>query len=145
MRNENNAIKIDSSGLFRKPYSVEHPSNQFFNSDTWGDISSTMPYAYINGQSYTATLKDAVIIFATVIGVSNPSYNLYLPNPSTCPGKVYYVKNIADNASSTNIQVSGDTYMMNPGDTGMVQSYNIGKKSAIIVSVQWAWAIFYCG
>ena len=104
-----------------------------------------MPYAYINGQSYTATLKDAVIIFAMVLGVSNPSYNLYLPSPADCPGKVYYVKNIADNASSTNIQVSGETYMMNPGDTGMAQSYNIGKKSAIIVSVQWAWAIFYCG
>ena len=145
LRNENNAIKIDSSGLFRKPYNVIHPSNKFFNSDTWGDISSMMPYAYINGQSYTATLKDAVIIFAMVLGVSNPSYNLYLPSPADCPGKVYYVKNIADNASSTNIQVSGETYMMNPGDTGMAQSYNIGKKSAIIVSVQWAWAIFYCG
>ena len=142
-RNENNALKIDATGLLRAPFNIDNPSSQY--NGTWCDISSTMPYAYINGQSYTASLKDAVIIFATVIGVSNPSYNLYLPNPSTCPGKVYYVKNIADNASSTNIQVYGETYMMNPGDTGIVQSYNIGKKSAIIVSVLWAWAIFYCG
>ena len=145
-RGENNALKIDATGLLRAPYSVSSPSSQYINIGTWGDISSTMPYAFINDQSYTASLKDAVIIFSNVFGVSNPSYNLYLPEPSTCPGKVYYVKNIADNASSTNIQVSGnEAYMMNPGDTGRVQSYDIGKKSAIIVSVLWSWAIFYCG
>jgi len=140
----NNAMRVQNGGIMRSVFS---PKDGSFV-DKWADISSLLPYAYINTQYYTAGLDVGVILFSTVLGVSDPAYYLYLPKPSTCPGKVYFVKNLADNSSSTNVYVSGDTTgnnFMDPDDTEIRSSVDIGRRSAIFVSAMHEWVYFYCG
>lgn len=144
IRCQNNALRVQSGSIMRSVFS---PKDASFV-DKWADISSLMPYVYLNQQNYTAGLDVGVIIFSTVTGVSNPSYNLYLPKPSDCPGKVYFVKNTASNSSSTNVYVSGDTRgynFMDPDDCKTRNTVNIGQRSAFFVSALWEWVYFYCG
>lgn len=144
IRCSDNAFRVEFDGIKRTAYNSYRGG---FN-NIWSDISSTMPYAFVNSQSYTAGLNVGIIIFSTVLGVSNPSYSLYLPKPSDCPGKVYFVKNIADNSSSTKVYVSGDTSganFMDPDDTQTRTNIDIGKRSSIFVSALNYWVHFYCG
>ena len=104
IRNGSQAIRAIDGKLQRNTYNTNTPNNF---STQWGDISSTVPYRIVNATSYTATVDDCLITFSTVVGNDSAQRVLYLPHPSTCPGKFYFVKNISVN--NTIAYVSGHT------------------------------------
>lgn len=95
IRNGNQAIRVKDGKLERNSYNAgAHTFGTY-----WSDLSSTMPYRILNVASHTATLDDCIIVFSTIIG-ENPNRTLTLPAPNTCPGKIYFVKNL-NNAQCT--------------------------------------------
>ena len=103
IRNGASAIRAYNGKLQRN--SVNTNTTTF--SDKWSDLSSTVPYRIVNTATYTATTDDCLIYFSTVIGNNDAQRVLYLPHPSTCPGKFYFVKNGTIN--NTIAYVSGHT------------------------------------
>lgn len=89
IRNGNSAIRVKDGKLQRNSYNAG--ANTF--GTYWSDLSSTMPYRIVNTTNHTATLDDCIIVFSTVLEGST-SRTLTLPEPNTCPGKIYFVKNI---------------------------------------------------
>ena len=106
-----------------------------------------MPYCIVNALTYTATLNDGFITFNTVIGQQDSAQRiLYLPNPSTCAGKKYYVKNKV--GSNTRIYVSGaastDKYFIEHSTNVSTNNLAVDNHSAILISDGLHWMEFYC-
>lgn len=143
LRNGNSAIRLKDGKLQRNMFATDE---DYYDS-RFSDISSTMPYAYIKDITYTATVDDSLIIFGKSFSSSNETHTLYLPKPSTCPGKVYYVRNI--DTSSTRVYVSGASSNLNyflPEDSNSeTNNISIGNKSCMIISCSFFWVLFYCG
>jgi len=87
-------LRLENGRILRNGYNEADRDNNTM-SNIYSDISSTVPYQIINALTYTATIYDALICFSTVIGQTDSAQRtLYLPEPGSCPGKIYYVKNI---------------------------------------------------
>lgn len=109
-------------------------------STIFGDISSTVPYIINNSLNYYATMNDALIIFSTVLN-DNSRRNLYLPIPTNCQGKVYYIKNIQIN--NTRIMVNGEgKWFMDKSSNGVLEYVDIGDDSAMFISCGFYWIRF---
>lgn len=144
IRNGNTAIRLKDGQLQRNVYET----NDTYYNNTFGDISSILPYRYLNQLTYTATLNDAVIIYSSVVGSANSAQRtLYLPRPSICPGKIYYIKNTVGN--NTRIYVSGatssDYYFMQADSSSTAKNLSIGDNSCMLISCLYNWVLFYCG
>ena len=143
LRNGASAIRLKDGHLERNEYNSTHP----IYSDNFSDISTTMPYSIINSLSYTATLNDGFITFSTVINQDDDAQRkLYLPLPSTCAGKKYYIKNKV--GSDTQIYVGGasasDNYFIEHNSNERVNTINIDSHSTILISDGFNWMEFYC-
>lgn len=109
-------------------------------STIFGDISSTVPYIINNSLNYYATMNDALIIFSTVLN-DNSRRNLYLPIPTNCQGKVYYIKNIQVN--NTRIMVNGEgKWFMDKSSNGVLEYIDIGDDAAMFISCGFYWLRF---
>ena len=111
------------------------------------DLTTTIPYEIINTLGYTPTLNDGIIAFSTVIGESDSTErSLHLPNPTTCAGKKYYVKNLV--GSTTKVYISGgtasDRYFVQHASNTPVNSLSIDNHSVMLVSIGTYWIEFYC-
>lgn len=141
IRNGASAIRAYNGKLQRN--SVNTNTTTF--SDTWSDLSSTVPYRIVNTATYTATTDDCLIYFSTVIGNNDAQRLLYLPHPSTCPGKFYFVKNGTTN--NTIAFVSGHTteYMFVwHSATNKQYSIKFDAESEIFISCGLFWISFNC-
>lgn len=143
IRNGASAIRLKDGKIQRNEYNSIHP---YFNTN-FSDISTTMPFCIVNDLTYTATLNDGFITFNTVIGQADSAQRiLYLPNPSTCAGKKYYIKNKV--GSNTRVYVSGaastDKHFIEHNTN--VSSNNLApdNHSTILISDGLHWMEFYC-
>ena len=142
IRNGASAIRAYNGKIQRNSYNVGNSSNF---SNYWGDISSTVPYRIVNTATYTATTDDCLIFFSTVVGNNDAQRVLYLPHPSTCPGKFYFVKNGVVN--NTIAFVSGHTqeYMFVwHSATNKQYSIKFDAESEIFISCGLFWISFNC-
>lgn len=143
LRNGASAIRIKDGHIERNEYQVTSPS---YNAN-FMDISTTMPYKICNDLTYTATKDDGMIAFSNVVGQQDSAQRtLYLPDPSTCAGKQFFVKNLV--GSNTNVQVSGAAsstrYFIEHNSNSTVNYLSIDNHSAIIISMGLYWIEFYC-
>ncbi len=142
IRNGSSAIRAYNGKIQRNTYNVGNSTNF---STHWGDISSTVPYRIVNTTACTATTDDCMIFFSTVVGNNDAQRVLYLPEPSTCPGKFYFVKN--GEINNTIAYVSGHTsekLFIWQADTGKEASVNFGGESEIFISCGLYWICFNC-
>ena len=143
IRNGNSAIRLKDGKLQRNAFNILDKTY----STTFGDISSLLPYDYVNSLTKTATLDDCVIIFSTVIGqTASAQRTLYLPLPHSCPGKMYFVRNVAGN--NTKVYVSGatssDNYIIPFNSNTAVNNVSINAQSTIFINGLENWIQFYC-
>lgn len=143
IRNGATAIRIKDGHIERNEYNSINP---YYNTN-FSDISTTMPFCIVNDLTYTATLNDGFITFNTVIGQADSAQRiLYLPNPSTCAGKKYYVKNKV--GSNTRVYVSGaagtDKYFMEHNTNVSANNIGIDNHSTILISDGFHWMEYYC-
>ena len=112
-----------------------------------GDISSTIPVSYNNSLTHTASYKDGLIVFSTVIGESDGAQRtLTLPDPSSiAPGKWFMGKNIVGDNTHIQCGTSSNPKLIKPGSNDYDYDYNIGNKSFKVVNDGFEWIIFYCG
>ena len=105
----------------------------------FGDISTTIPMAYVNQNYYTPTAMDGLIIFSTVIGIADSDMRtLTLPSPSTMPaGKWYIVKNIVGN----NTQVIGTIIPFD--DHNVTYTMSIGHSTVKFINTGYEWIEVY--
>lgn len=141
LRNGAQAIRLLNGKIQRNSYNTGTPST-FMNN--WSDISSTIPYRIINTTNYTATVDDGLIYFAT--DLSQPTMRtLTLPAASTCPGKIFFVKN----GTSGNVfrivsqQTTGD-FMWHSDNTIQNQIDDAGRESYFFISCRLFWISFNC-
>lgn len=143
LRNGNAAIRLKDGRLQRN---VLNNSNNTY-STTFADASTQLPYDFVNSLTKIATLNDGVIIFSSVIGTPDTEQRtLYLPRPSECPGKIYYVKNIV--GSNTKVYVNSasttEPYFMASNSNSQYNNITINANSAIFISGVWTWIHFSC-
>ena len=143
IRNGNSAIRLKDGKVERNQYSASADTY----SSTFMDLTTTIPYEIINTLGYTPTLNDGIIAFSTVIGESDSrERSLHLPNPTTCAGKKYYVKNLV--GSTTKVYISGgtasDRYFVQHASNTPVNSLSIDNHSVMLVSIGTYWIEFYC-
>lgn len=144
LRNGNSAIRLYDGKLQRNLFNADNTTY----STTFADISSTLPYDVVNGIYETVSLDDCVIAFSNASGSADSAQRtLYLPVPSTCQGKMYFVKNMV--GSSTLVRVTGasstQNYFIASNSNASSNTISIGNAASIFVSVGVAWIQFYCG
>ena len=101
---------------------------------------------FSNNNSYTANIDDSIII------VNNSSrsgaHYIYLPLPSTCNGKVFYIKNIVG-GKTVNVKVTGtseDLIIEADGNKGTAtDNISIGNRSYMFISIYDYYIVYYCG
>lgn len=141
IRNGASAIRAYNGKLQRN--SVNTNTTTF--SDTWSDLSSTVPYRIVNTTTYTATTDDCLIYFSTVVGNNDAQRVLYLPHPSTCPGKFYFVKNGVVNNTITYVNGHGTEYLFVwHSETSKWPSIKFDAESEIFISCGLFWISFNC-
>lgn len=145
LRNGDSAIRLKDGHIERNVYNAINP----YYSNIFCDISSTVPYALVNTLTYTATLNDGLIVFSSVIGRNdNDLRTLYLPNPSTCAGKFYYVKNMVGDSTSVQVTNAGtQNYFIEQASTTHSTSNEVSCEyhSIIFISIGMYWLSFFCG
>ena len=125
LRNGKSAIRLKDGKLERNTYLRGAGYSNIFS-----DLSSTIPFNIINTQTYTANLDDALIIFSTYTGSGRRT--LYLPNPDTCYGKLYYVKNTV--GGGLDVKVNGMTNVICPKSSiSPVTTHTINNDATIYV------------
>lgn len=143
IRNGASAIRIINGKIQKNECNTQTPSyNTHFM-----DLSSSCPYTIVNALGYTPTLDDGIIAFSTVLNQQDSvQRTLHVPNPSTCAGKQYYVKNIV--GGNTKVYVSGGDsstpYFIQHGSNNKVNNLSIDNHSVILVSMGLYWLEFYC-
>lgn len=143
-RRENSQLDIDDEGIYRTGWDSERNENRNWQ---MGDISSTIPVSYNNSLTHTASYKDGLIVFSTVIGESDGAQRtLTLPDPSSiAPGKWFMGKNIVGDNTHIQCGTSSNPKLIKPGSNDYDYDYNIGNKSFKVVNDGFEWIIFYCG
>ena len=143
IRNGNQALRVKDGKIQRNVYDTTNVAY----SSTFGDISSTLPYDFVNELRKTATLDDCVIIFSSMNGeLDSAQRTLYLPHPSECTGKMYIIRNVVGN--NTKVYVDGattDNLFLPSNSNTAVSNISIGSSPTILVSGMWAWMQLYCG
>ena len=144
IRNGASAIRLKDGKLERNIY---NPSQLNAYNSTFMDLTTTVPYQVVNSLTYTATLNDGVIAYSTVIGQQDSAQRtLYLPNPTTCAGKKYYIKNIVGNNTRVYVANSSitDKYFVEHASNSQVNYISIDNHSVMLLSVAGTWIEFYC-
>ena len=128
-------IQSSTSGIVRNDISTSASAT----SGKFGDISSTIPMAYVNSLTYTPTALDGLIVFSTVIGQADDSQRtLTLPSPSSVPaGKWYKVKNICGN--NTVVTCTQENKIVYFDDHGWHNSSNIGDDMYSFINTGYEW------
>lgn len=128
-------IQSSTSGIVRNDISTSANAT----SGKFGDISSTIPMAYINALNYTPTALDGLIVFSTVIGQADDAQRtLTLPSPSSLPaGKWYKVKNICGN--NTVVTCTQENKIVYFDDHGWHSSSNIGDDMYSFINTGYEW------
>lgn len=110
-------VRISNSGITKSDMMISDTPNNDYSSGKFGEISTTIPVNRINATAYTATVRDGLIIFSTVLGTSDgANRRLTLPDPKTMPlGKWFKIKNIVGNNTTVTCAISDaiipfDTY-----------------------------------
>ena len=138
IRNGNSILRAYDGKLQRNSYNAGANSvGNYFS-----DISSTVPYRIINVSSHTATLDDCMIVFSTMVG-SNPTRYLTLPSPSSCPGKMYFVKNIVA-GSNTVVKCTSSNAFIWHADASHENDVSFGLDSNFFISCGLYWISFNC-
>ena len=119
---------------------------------TWNthfmDFSTAIPYRIVNETTCTATLDDGLIVFSMAMDVSaDAPRTLTLPNPHSCAGKQYYVKNIEGNRTTVTVQgqQTTDKYFYNSSTNESSSTVSINNRSTMIISCDSYWLVFNCG
>lgn len=143
IRNEETALRVKDGHIERNSYDTLHSS--FDNN--FSDLSSTTPYCVINQLTYNATVNDALITFSSVVNQSNNTQRiLYLPHPSTCAGKQYFVKNIVGNSTVVNVADAGtNKYFIEASSNTTTSNVSIANRAMLFISCGLYWIVFYCG
>lgn len=134
----NYGFRMSESGIQRNGVLIDG-TDTIVGESKWGDISSTIPIAYVNSLNYTATANDGLIVFSTVLGQADDAQRtLTLPSPSSVPaGKWYKVKNICgNNTVVTCIQENKIVYF---DDHGWHSSSNIGDDMYSFINTGYEW------
>ena len=128
-------IQSSTSGIVRNDISTSANAS----SGKFGDISTTIPMAYINALNYTPTALDGFIVFSTVIGQSDDAQRtLTLPSPYSVPsGKWYKVKNIAGNNTVVTCELSDRIIYYD--DHGYHNTSNIGDDTYTFINTGFEW------
>jgi hypothetical protein len=128
-------VQSSTSGIVRNDISTSANAT----GGQFGDISTTIPMAYINSLSYTPTALDGLIVFSTVIGQSDDAQRtLTLPSPSSVPaGKWYKVKNICGN--NTVVTCTQENKIVYFDDHGWHTSSNIGDDMYSFINTGYEW------
>jgi hypothetical protein len=136
IKSENSIVRIEDGHIMRNPQDVQNPN---YTWNTFCDLSTQMPYAFVNDIEYHAGLNDGLIVF----GNTQPQHQhtLYLPQPNICPGKVYYVKNLFGYNTLLRVEnaESGSNYFVNTDSTSKSATLNIQDDSAIFISCLYFW------
>lgn len=110
-------VRISNSGITKSDMMISDTPSNDYSSGKFGEISTTIPVNRINATAYTATVRDGLIIFSTVLGTSDgANRRLTLPDPKTMPlGKWFKIKNIVGNNTTVTCAISDaiipfDTY-----------------------------------
>lgn len=129
-------LRMSESGITRNGV---HVGSTTFGEGLWGDISSTIPIAYVNSLTYTPTALDGLIVFSTVIGQADDAQRtLTLPAPSSLPaGKWYKVKNICGN--NTVVTCTQENKIVYFDDHGWHTSSNIGDDMYSFINTGYEW------
>ena len=143
IRNGASAIRLKDGKIQRNTNTSNNP---YYNTN-FCDISSTIPYTIINALTYTATVNDGMIAFSTVIGQTDSTQRtMYLPNPSNCAGKQYFIKNMVGNNTQVYVSNQDSTkYFIAEDSTTTTDHISIGNKAMIFISCGLYWLTFYCG
>ena len=128
-------IQSSTSGIVRNDISTSANAS----SGMFGDISTTIPMAYINALNYTPTALDGFIVFSTVLGQSDgATRTLTLPSPYSVPsGKWYKVKNIAGNNTVVTCELSDRIIYYD--DHGYHNTSNIGDDTYTFINTGHEW------
>ena len=128
-------VQSSTSGIVRNDISTSANAS----SGMFGDISTTIPMAYINALSYTPTALDGFIVFSTVLGQSDDAQRtLTLPSPYSVPsGKWYKVKNIAGNNTVVTCELSDRIIYYD--DHGYHNTSNIGDDTYTFINTGHEW------
>lgn len=149
IRNGRSILRLKDNVIERNCYQT----NGTYTETSFGDISSTMPYAIIDGLSYTATADDCIIFFKDAGTDNTSARSLMLPQPGACPGKVYFIKNavyytspLSGNYISTdcNVTTVGSNGLIWHSDGHKETTINIKGESAIFISCGMWWISFNC-
>ena len=119
VRNKQQNFKVDPLGIYRSFHDGYAYGDSYFannickeNDDAmWGDITSTLPVA----QPFISEYSENVYTPSFSVGLLSPrsissatkSITYKLPEPSGCPGKVYYIKNCIPGAQDYKVTCEG--------------------------------------
>ena len=144
LRNGATALRLKDGKIQVNERWIENP--------TWNthfmDFSSALPYRVVNAITYTATLDDGLIVFSMVMDESaDATRTLSLPNPNSCGGKVYYVKNIEGNRTTVTVQgqTTSNRYFIGSSTNDTSNTISITNKSTMLISTGAYWLVFNCG
>ena len=128
-------IQSSTSGIVRNDISTSANAS----SGKFGDISTTIPMAYINALTYKPTALDGFIVFSSVLGESNDAQRtLTLPSPYSVPsGKWYKVKNIVGNSTVVTCELSDRIIFYD--DHGYHNTSNIGDDTYTFINTGHEW------
>lgn len=128
-------VQSSTSGIVRNDISTSANAS----SGMFGDISTTIPMAYINALSYKPTALDGFIVFSTVLGQSDgATRTLTLPSPYSVPsGKWYKVKNIAGDSTVVTCELSDRIIFYD--DHGYHNTSNIGDDTYTFINTGHEW------
>ena len=128
-------IQSSTSGIVRNDISTSANAS----SGKFGDISTTVPMAYVNALTYKPTALDGFIVFSSVLGQSDDAQRtLTLPSPSSVPsGKWYKVKNIVGNNTVVTCEASDRIIYFD--DHGYHNTSNIGDDTYTFINTGHEW------
>lgn len=142
-------VEVNANGAEYQPNNYSEDDTNSQRRGIACELGSVMSlHRCTSGSSYYATAYDGLITVNP--GVAD-NFWIYLPNPATMPGKIYYLKRVMTNINVYVYTTNGsggyieNIFIDEDNSDGRLTSFSLSDLSYMVVSDGEYWILFYCG
>lgn len=144
LKNQYNGINTNTDGITYEDFSDSNNNLYLSWTDLIGQRLSILRTSTINPTDLPATNTLYLLLEHSLIIVNhnwnNLNFNIYLPDATTCPGKVYFIKNRRN--KDLNINTFGGSIIKEDNNDSFSLPLNVDRQSCIFVSDGTDWITF---
>lgn len=145
LKNKYNGINTNTDGITYEDFSDSNNNLYLSWTDLIGQRLSILRTSTINPTDLPAANTLYLLLEHSLIIVNhnwnNSNFNIYLPNATTCPGKVYFIKNRRNH--DLNLYTSGSSRIIKEDNNDSFSlPLNVDRQSCIFVSDGTDWITF---